>query len=133
MRLLDFFVFYLTELYINTRADTPCWDTAVRRTVSAVGIMIGLWALSVAQIIFFLLFNRDFWELTLTVPIFIVAGIAVIQLLRYVYIVKKRYKFIQGAAYRISRNAAIAICTTVVFFSVLLPFGVGIIILKLAR
>ena len=132
---MDFFIFYISSLYIGKRG-TLYWDTPVRRAVSVIGIIMSLWALSIAQIVFFLLFKKDFWESNFIVPILIVGGIAVIQLLRYVYIGKKRYEHIQGTAYRaftMSRNAAITICTAMVFLSVLLPFGVGIIIVELTR
>ena len=55
MRVVDFFVFYVTTLYKNKPRGNLFWDSPVRRTMFVVGLTFTLLLFSILEIIVFLI------------------------------------------------------------------------------
>ncbi len=136
MRLIDFFVFYISTLYTNKRRGNLFWDSPIRRTVSIVGLTILMWLLSISQIVVFLIANKNLTDFSLFIGGLVLGGLLVIQFLRYIYVVRKRYEFITSSKYKsftLSTTLGVTICSIIVLVSILIPIGVGIAIYTLMK
>jgi hypothetical protein len=128
MRVIDFFVFYVTTLYKNKPRGNLFWDSPVRRTMFVVGLTFTLLLFSILEIVVFLIAGINIMENRLSEIVAIIGGVLLIQLLGYVYIVKKRYEFIISSQYRaftLNANLGVAICVVVSLFAFLLMIGVA--------
>jgi hypothetical protein len=131
MRVVDFFVFYITTLYKNKRRGSLFWDSPVGRTAFVVGFTFTMLLFSTLEIIFFLIAGMNIMDFRFIVIVMVVVVALIAQLLRYIYIVKKRYEYINSAQYKaftLNRTVGVIICTTTSFLSLLLLFGIALAI-----
>ena len=129
MRLIDFFVFYITTLYKNKPRGNLFWDSPVRRTVFVVGLTFTLLLFSFFEIIVFLIARINVIENRLSEIAVIIVGVLFIQLLSYIYIVIKRYEFIVSPHYKpftLNTNLGVTLCVVTLLLSFLLMIGVGV-------
>ena len=128
MRVVDFFVFYVTTLFKNKPRGNLFWDSPVRRTMFVVGLTFTLLLFSILEIIVFLIARINIMGNRLSEIAGIIGGVLLIQLLGYVYIVKKRYEFIISSQYRaftLNANLGAAICVVICLLSFFLMIGVA--------
>lgn len=131
MRLIDFFVYYISTLYKNKSRGNLFWDSPVRRTVFIVGLTIGLWLLIASQLLLFFISNKNLMDYQFWLVGFIISVVLITQLLRYTYIVKKRYQFITSLEYNsftLTSTHGIIICVVVPFLGLVSTIAIGIII-----
>lgn len=123
MRQLDFLFYYFTDWFTKNR-DKLSWSSPIERTVYAMGIFTMFWLVSIGELIQVLLGKQVDFNISL-VP-FVVVGLLIMQLYKYIYITKDRYNFILSTDYKAfntSENTGIIIAIIFAFFSTILPFA----------
>lgn len=131
MRLIDFFVFYVTTLYKNKQRGNLFWDSPVGRTAFVVGLTFTLLLSSICEIAIFFIAGIDILENRLSIVPVVIGGTLLVQLLRYIYIARKRYEFIvspQYKAFTLSSNLGVTICILISLLSFLSMIGVSVAI-----
>ena len=131
MRVIDFFVFYITTLYKNKPRGNLYWDSPVRRTVFIVGLTFTMLLASILDVVVFLITGINVIDNRLIIIPIIISGVLLIQLLRYVYIVKKRYEFITSSQYKafsLSTNIGVTICMVIFFISIMSLIVTGVVV-----
>jgi hypothetical protein len=131
MRVVDFFIYYVTTLYKNNPRGSLLWDGPVRRTVFIVGLTFTLLLFSIVEAFLFLLKGVNITDFNISKLALIIVGLIITQVLRYIYIVKKRYKLITSIKYRtftLDNRVGVIICVTVSCLSFLLFVGIAIAI-----
>jgi hypothetical protein len=129
MRVLDFFMFYITTLYKNKRRGSLFWSGPVRRSIFVVGFTFTMLLFSTLEIIFFIIAGINIMDFRFIVIVIVIAAVLIMQLLRYIYIIKKRYEYINSAQYKaftLNAMLGVIICTVTSFLSLLLLFGTAL-------
>jgi len=130
MRLIDFFVYFFTSFYNSGKRGGLLWESPLRRTVFLVGVTFGILLIAIFDIAVYFIYGTNLIGYAYSKVFVIVFVLIVIQLLRYVYIKKKRYEYIISDEYPpfLMNNAlGIAICAG----SVMLAFVVLILLVVL--
>jgi hypothetical protein len=136
MRVIDFFVFYITTLYKNKRRGNLFWDSPIGRTAFIVGLMFTMLLFSFLDILFFLITGINMINNHMLIILIIILGVLLVQLLRYVYIARKRYEFITSNEYEpfnLGTNTGVTICLIVFFISIFSLIITGITIDSLIK
>jgi hypothetical protein len=126
MIVLDFLFYYLTY-WFEKHKDKLKWSTPLERAVYAVGLMSTLWIYSFGEILRYTVKGFDY---KFSMIIYILIGLGIMQLYKYIYIIKSRYQLLVSRKTN-PGNVSIKIGTTisiiVMFISVLLPLIVLLI------
>ena len=117
-------MFYYFTNWFTQNNDKLSWSSPLERTVYAMGVFTMFWLVSIGEILQYLMGKQVDFNITL-VP-FVIIGLLIMQLYKYIYITKNRYDFILSTHYRafdINEKTGIAIAIIFAFFSTILPFA----------
>ena len=131
MRLIDFFMYYVTTLYKNKPRGNLYWDSPVRRTCFVVGLTFCLFLFLTIETAIFLIARINLFDIHYSEIIIIVVGVLIIQLLAYIYIKRNRYHFITSSKYKaftLSNIAGVTITVGACFLSFILLIAVAVAI-----
>jgi len=122
MRPIDFLFYYLTGWFTEHR-DKLSWSNPLERTVYAMGLFTMFWIVGIGEILQFLMGKQVDFNISL-LP-FVILGLAIMGLYKYIYITRGRYEFILSGEYRsftLNVNTGVTVSIVFAFFSTLLPF-----------
>jgi len=122
MRPIDFLFYYLTGWFTEHR-DKLSWSDPLERAVYAMGLFTMFWIVGIGEISQFLMGKQVDFNMSL-LP-FVILGLVVMALYKYIYITKRRYELILSANYRsftLNANTGVTVSIIFAFFSTLLPF-----------
>jgi hypothetical protein len=131
MRIIDFFVYYISTLYTNKKRGSLLWESPVRRTAFVVGVLFTMVFFSISQILCSLIGSINLMDVPYSKIALIVFGLVLIQILVYIYIKKVRFEYITSErfkAFKMSDRAGGAMCVVMVVLSVILAGLISIII-----
>ena len=120
MIILDFLFYYLTY-WFDKNKQKLAWSTPLERTIYAVGLMSGTLILALDQ---FLEFKYPYL-FTVLIPkwIFIILVLLIMQLYKYIYIIRNRYQFVVSKnSLKIDKDIGAYICIGMLILSFLAPF-----------
>jgi len=117
--------------YKKYQPGTLYWDSYLRRSVYGAGLVTMFWLFLIVEVLFFFLGRVDFTDFRLWELIAIVLAVLLIQVFRYVYIVKKRYELIvkpESRGFSLSLNTGLLIVFLIFLFSLLMFVGSAILV-----
>ncbi|SDQ01654.1 hypothetical protein SAMN05428975_5915 [Mucilaginibacter sp. OK268] len=131
MRVVDFFVYYISTLYTNKKRGNLLWESPIRRTAFVVGVLFTMLLFSISQILCSLIGNINLIDILYSKIALIILGLVLIQILVYIYIKKGRFEYITSErfkGFKMSDRAGGIICGLIVVLSVFLAILISIII-----
>ncbi len=102
------------------------WHSYLRRSVFVAGLIAMFWLWLMFEILFFSFRRLNFIAIPFSELIIIVLGLLIIQLFRYIYVVKKRYDLIvklEFKGFSLSLNKGLIIVFLIFIFSFLITIG----------
>ena len=113
------FLFYNLTIWFTENKDKLSWSTPLERAVYAIGLFTIFWLVSIGEIVQFLFSRKIVFNISL-IP-FVVLGLLIMQLYKYIYITKRRFELISSFKQTQNKYAA-NITIFIAFFSTFLPF-----------
>jgi hypothetical protein len=110
-------------VWFTEHREKLSWSSPLERTVYAMGLFTMFWIVAMGEILQFLMGKQVDFNISL-LP-FVILGLAIMALYKYVYITKARYELILSANYRsftLKSKTGVTIFIIFAFFSTLLPF-----------
>ena len=131
MKIIDFLFYYLVKWFEKRQQKFKRIDP-IEKTTYGLGIAVLLWILCVDMIVEYFIFKS--FKSIIPNYVFVLLALFFMWLFRYIYITKKRYLSIletNEQGFGVSEKTGITISVIFVFFSLLIPMAITILLHKM--